>query len=416
MRADLVLAGLLLTVGFTSSAHAGEESVITVNSTLDLPDANPFDGLADADLDTPGVQVTLRSAIMHAHLSPGVERIELPAGLYRLTRKDVPSDDPETVGDLDVSTTVEIVGDGAGVTIIDARRGRDRAFDVASSGELVLSGLTIRGGRPSLGGGGGIRNEGGTLELDDVEITKCRTREKDTDGGGIESNFGTVSLDGCWIHRCRATDDGGGFDNGGGLVSVNDTTFERNRARSEGGGFETDSPGDVSLVNCTFSKNRAKTQGAAVNVENGADLDVTNCTFVLNRSKADSALCGADVGPNTLTLANTIVYGKSKKRPNLSGGVLVDLGGNVDDGDGLGLSHSGSFSGLDPRLDKKARDNGGLGRTHLLLEDSPAIDVGVDGLAPSEDQLGNARVDIPGVGSTTSDAGAVEFSSGVIAD
>ena len=41
-------------------ALAGD--VLTVNSTLDRPDANPGDGVCDADLETEGLQVTLRAA------------------------------------------------------------------------------------------------------------------------------------------------------------------------------------------------------------------------------------------------------------------------------------------------------------------------------------------------------------------
>jgi hypothetical protein len=52
------------------------QTVIVVNSTGDQADANPFDGLPDADLVTPGLQTTLRSAIEFANVVPGINTIQ----------------------------------------------------------------------------------------------------------------------------------------------------------------------------------------------------------------------------------------------------------------------------------------------------------------------------------------------------
>ncbi|MEP1079566.1 Ig-like domain-containing protein [Leptolyngbya sp. PL-A3] len=50
-------------------------TTIVVNSTADDPDADPTDGVPDADLGTPGLQTTLRAAIEFANSTPGVNTI-----------------------------------------------------------------------------------------------------------------------------------------------------------------------------------------------------------------------------------------------------------------------------------------------------------------------------------------------------
>ena len=102
-RFSLAGATLILAVGLTAPATlAGETVVLDVNSFEDLPDANLLDGIADADLETKGPQVTLRAAIMHANgvvpdgpdgkVAPTPYRINLPAGVYKLKRKGAEED------------------------------------------------------------------------------------------------------------------------------------------------------------------------------------------------------------------------------------------------------------------------------------------------------------------------------------
>jgi hypothetical protein len=54
-------------------------------------------------------------------------------------------------------------------------------------------------------------------------------------------------------------------------------------------------------------------------------------------------------------------------------------------------------------------NDGGPTATHALKEGSPVIDAAVDGSCLATDQRGVARVDVPGVGTSTCDAGAFEF-------
>lgn len=389
-----------------SSAFAGNGTIV-VNSFLDLPDPNLSDGTPDADLETEGEQITLRSAIMHAKAIGGSVTIELQAGVYKLTRKSKESADD--VGDLDIDVDMVIEGAGPLDTIIDARKAKDRVFDIDFGADVAIRNVTITRGKPPFGGGGGIRVFDSSLTLSNVIVTKNRTKEVGTDGGGIEVEDGSLTLFDCYIVKNRARDDAGGVDVDSSTFVAENSTFEKNSAKGEGGAFEIDT-GSGTFENCTFSKNRAKTQGGAINNEEGGDVTLRSCSFVLNNAKADTALGGQDFGPNTFTITNSIFLGKGKKRPLNAGGVITSGGGNIESGDSMGFSAPADLVNTDPRVDKKARENGVHIRTHLLREDSPAIDFAVESECTSSDQNGMPRVDIFGVGGKSiCDSGAAEF-------
>src|SRR5437764_15276837 len=84
----------------------------TVNSTADLPDADPADGICK----TANNNCTLRAAIMQADFV-GSSTIGLAAGTYKLTRAGY--DDDALVGDLDIKHDLIIQGAGSATTIID---------------------------------------------------------------------------------------------------------------------------------------------------------------------------------------------------------------------------------------------------------------------------------------------------------
>ncbi|MCA9886296.1 MAG: CSLREA domain-containing protein, partial [Anaerolineae bacterium] len=132
---------------------------ITVNSTLDTVDANPGDGIC-ADTSN---QCTLRAAIMESNAFPLTQTIHVPAGTYLLTIPGT-DEDAAATGDLDITDTVLIYGDGQGQTIIDGND-LDRVFHIKLRPvstdyriEPILAQMTIQGGNAPYGGG--IFNDG----------------------------------------------------------------------------------------------------------------------------------------------------------------------------------------------------------------------------------------------------------------
>src|SRR5215831_18015928 len=109
LRLGLALMMVLVALALVAVALLGYRltavkaaTTYLVNSTADLPDADPADG---ACATASGV-CTLRAAIMQANFVAGPSTITLPAGLYLINR--VGSDDDAVVGDFDIKHDVTI--------------------------------------------------------------------------------------------------------------------------------------------------------------------------------------------------------------------------------------------------------------------------------------------------------------------
>jgi hypothetical protein len=247
-RVFLVLALLVLLLpgkidmGHTAlAAPLATGHTYVVNSTNDAPDTDAADGVCA----TANGTCTLRAAIMQANFDTLADTIDLPAGLYRLTR--VGSDDNALVGDLDIRSDLTIQGAGSGLTIVDGNSTltHDRVFKILPTASQVrLSGLTIRDGSATANSsppalvGGGIYRDGHTssstvpsLTLSDV-VLEGNTAQ---DGGGLYVQSGQLELDHTRIWSNSATNSGGGFYADGSLLSVRDSQVYSNTAHTGGG-------------------------------------------------------------------------------------------------------------------------------------------------------------------------------------
>jgi hypothetical protein len=106
-------------------------------------------------------------------------------------------------------------------------------------------------------------------------------------------------------------------------------------------------------------------------------------------------------------VANTILAGNT---PNECRGAVTSLGHNlIGDPTGCTITLQPSDLTGDPGLDVFT-DDGTSGHGYFpLLPTSQAIDAGDDAVCPRRDQLGQRRVNIPGVGTSRCDIGAIEF-------
>ena len=171
---------------------------ILVDSTADAVDANPGDGACD---DGAG-NCTLRAAIMEANATAGAVAITLPAGTYTLTIAAAGPNGAET-GDLNITDELIVEGAGAETTIVDGG-GLDRVFRVRKDNNVAISGVTVRNGGGS--NGGGISNSG-PMTLTDVTVSG---NTADVGGGGIV-NGGTLTM-------TNVTVTGNTADLGGGIA------------------------------------------------------------------------------------------------------------------------------------------------------------------------------------------------------
>ena len=132
-------------VWFLSGTFA-QAATFTINSPLDVADANPGNGICETA--TGNGTCTLRAAIQETNALAGADEIILPANTYVLT----------IVSQLSITSRLTITGSGASTTIIDGNKSvrPDSRVLVINSGITVnITGVTIRNGGTA-GRGGGI--------------------------------------------------------------------------------------------------------------------------------------------------------------------------------------------------------------------------------------------------------------------
>lgn len=293
----LLIVGMLLTVGL-SRPDGAAAATLTVTTTRD--ELAPHDrkcSLREAliAIESPGQRGDC------ARAGRGPNTIVLGSGRYVLSIRPTAPLDDATSGDLNVSghEPLTIVGAGARLTLIDARRLQDRVLSVGGGARLTLSRLTITGGRaPSgsagtssvpgvacaadaggsaggdagdAGSGGGIFNAG-SLSLEFVAVTGNTAGAGGTGGSGLGA--------GCTGGIGGRGGNGGGVFNRGRLAVVA-STIAGNRAGAGGtggggaaalgagaggvggsGGGIANSGGSLTVINSTVSGNVAGVGGA----------------------------------------------------------------------------------------------------------------------------------------------------------
>lgn len=232
-----------------------------------------------------------------------------------------------------------------------------------------------------VGGGGGLYSEGGTIDITDSSIfNNITTSESSTaSGAGILHNGGSATIAQTAVFNNRSALDGGGLLVRAGTVTLINATVSGNQSVRDGGGLLTRTEGTSRLTNVTVASNTAGRGG------NG----ITNAgaTFLVNTLIANGA------GGTNCQLISP----------------LNSQGNNLENTDTCALRNAGDLVNQNPLLGP-LQDNGGPTRTHALLPNSAAIDVGSSAasVCPATDQRGVARP----VGSSC-DVGAYEAGGNV---
>ena len=312
---------------------------------------------------------SLRQAIVDAMVG---DTIVVPSGTYTLTS-----------GELAITKTLTISGDGADSTIIN-NGGSSRVFHTSGSGNTVaISGVTIQFGHPAAVSGvvegGGVLNQAATLTLSNDVVTNNRADGDGAgstgaggiaEGGGVFNNGGTLVVRECQIlfNRATAVGDagkaggivtGGGID-GGGTQTIDGSTFAGNRADStggagagglggisDGGGLAIFANGATTVSASTFNDNVADASagagasiggiadgGGADMLTNAPTMTATNVTFTGNMARTTAAgiasAGGLDFGSNSpvITLTNATLSANTATGSTDSEGGDALLGGS----------------------------------------------------------------------------------------
>lgn len=468
-RASRSLAVLAAALGTSAAALPAAAATFQVNATVDAVDATPGNGVCA----TAAGKCTLRAAIQEANSLVGVDRVKVPAGVYRLTRLGK-GETLGATGDLNIRESMRLEGAGPSSTFIqgtvcadpddadctseDVPNDTDRVLSIVSTGwnpVVDISGVTIQnGGGYDVVGGGIYVGDGTTVTLARVRVRENKSRQF---GGGI-TNDGNLTVSQSLIVRNTlpldfiggVTSSGGGILNSvGGVLRVERSLIAENEA-GRGGGIRN-AGGTMVVVSSTISGNKAVARGGGVmNFGQAAFAFATITGNEANWGEPEINLDEERLGGgiyhvagegSTLVIGNSILAANTDNRDAGDADFAPDCHGTAPGGAfsfrgnvigvwnsnctlkdvilaGLPLDRIGTSNApRDPRLGALA-DNGGPTRTHAALAGSPARDFGTSLVGgalfycPNLDQRGFVRPrDGDGNGSAKCDAGAFEANS-----
>jgi hypothetical protein len=341
-----VLWSLLLCLGLFSTPATA--AVFTVTTTADSGAGSLRQAITDAN-------ASAANDIIEFNFAAGTApyTITLASALPSIARTS-------TAG------TLTITGLGASSLTIDANLGNFSIFDIASGGNLSISGVTVARARKTTTttGNGGAFNNAGTLTVSNSTLNNNTTT---TNGGGIyNGGIGTLTVSNSTLSTNSAYHGAGIYNSG--TATVTNSTLNNNTATNDGGGINSNN-GTFILTNSTLSGNTASTGGGIVNF---ATVTVTNSTISGNSG-------GGIFNFSTLNIANTIIANST------SGGDYSDGGGTVNlispTTAANNLVSQGSFSWATTKTSAEINlstlaNNGGATSTLALLAGSAAIGTG----------------------------------------
>ncbi|MEU6221977.1 hypothetical protein ABZ845_31450 [Streptomyces sp. NPDC047022] len=210
---------------------------------------------------------------------------------------------------------------GQGATIVrDGTAGAFRIFHVASTGDLRLDDITIRGGNSSFDGGGILVD--GMLKLSKATIDNNTST---TDGAGVDVETGATA----YITRSEFTFNNSGGSGGGlqsnGTVTTDAVVFNRNFAATDGGAIGHDD-GDAVYRNTTLKNNTSVIGGGGIQLFGGTAQFINS--KILNNTTTGSE-GGGIRNDASLTLIKTEVAGNVVGGSAGLGGGIFESGGTL---------------------------------------------------------------------------------------
>ncbi|MCG3211418.1 MAG: hypothetical protein FOGNACKC_05064 [Anaerolineae bacterium] len=226
----------------------------------------------------------------------------------------------------------------SGTTILDGETTR-RGITVISGVMVTIERITIQNGY-SFSFGGGILNEGGTLNLDHINVTGNTAGN----GGGIYNNYsGIVTLNNSIISK-----NSGEFSNAG---IANSGTFYLNNS------FVNDNPDSMGIANSgTFTLNNSVVSGHSYNgiINYSGTLIVNNCTVEGNFGR------GLYNDRGIVTLNNSTISGNATDGIENSYDAIVTLNNTtISNNQGIGVKNSFSSATANLRNSIIARNTSG---------------------------------------------------------
>lgn len=182
------------------------------------------------------------------------------------------TNDTDNYGEITINKNLTIRGKSGKDTDIlnadtDGTGKTHRIFEVQNGATLILSGLTLKGGRASVGaiGGGIFVASGGKVGLSNCTIEGCKAG---TGGnGGAIGSQGTVTITGATLTGNSATNGGAVYVSGSGTKftmhsgTISSNTVQSAGQKTSGGGVYVKAGATFTMEGGTISGNTATTQG-----------------------------------------------------------------------------------------------------------------------------------------------------------
>ena len=411
---------------------------------------NLLDGPVSGPGSLPG---SLRQAVYDANTQGDMDVIQFQVpGTIRLAG-----------GGLGIRDSVDIIGLGGDVSIVDGSQVNSTVLYVSNDNIFQQFGATIRGlgitgGRNTSSGGGGIWNAENLTVVDSVisgnfavlgggiynvpfvastppvppppVLTIIRSTISNNiaggqglglrrGGGGIYGYRGSVTVTDSTIVGNSADPFGGGIHIEDGTLTVTRTTIQSNTAEA-GGGLHYEGIGPAIIKETAIVNNRADF-GGGIHFSWAKNVQLVNSTVSGNTALSEGG--GVNNNNGNVTILNSTITANNAPA-GMGSGIAAGGGtgigssivsgnanGDIDGGfNDIGFNIIGTVNGLpggitNPRLAPLA-DNGGSTLTHALLPDSPAIDTGDNPLNLTTDQRGDGYERLSGL---AVDAGAFEL-------
>ncbi len=222
------------------------------------------------------------------------------------------------------SVSIDLNGHKLDRKLTQRGQGGGQVITVRSGATLNLSNGTLTGGWG--GGGGALVNEGGTVTLIDVIITK---NVADDRGGGIcNCEGGTLTMTGGAITNNRSNDHSGAKGGGGffneenATATLTNVSITGNEAKVCGGGGICNF-GTLTLDGCTIQNNKAATQGGGIWQE--GTLNVQGVNIVTGNTTVDNK-------PNNLFLKTGALLTVTGSLAGSSIGIKMETAGTFTSG------------------------------------------------------------------------------------
>ena len=303
-------------------------TVDTTNDEFDIPDGTTMTELLDLQANS-GESVSLREALYAANQSAGTDTINLPSGVYELTRFGI--DDATKLGDLDSTDNVIIVGQDSSDTIIRQTLIGYRAIEIRMASAEFQS-VQITGGTSGVEGGAISAQPGTTVTLDSSLITGNGSAGK---GGGVYSEGDVVVTDSAISGNSSLSQGGGLYVEGS--LSVSGSTIFNNTSSASGAGIYGN---DVVVTFTEVVKNLSGSQGGGIYA--ASSLQLENSTVRENEADEDGG--GINV-VGDYTVIRTGV--NDNKTHNEDGGGLYGSGtGSITDSSFVGNTANKDGAGL----------------------------------------------------------------------